>query len=120
MFFTPREKLTPNLTIFGALARLEIRFRDLCGREKAGAIFWLYFLLFLTDLYAQRGHRGKGRLKEGVGGGLIDLSKIRDPSRSQIMWSKIKLGNFSHSQNEENWIDFWVWETDFGSLRGHF
>ena len=26
MFFTPREKLTPNLTIFGALARLEIRF----------------------------------------------------------------------------------------------
>ena len=42
-FFTPREKLTPNLTIFGALARLEIRFRDLCGREKAGYVFWLGF-----------------------------------------------------------------------------
>ena len=46
LFFTPREKLTPNLTIFGALARLEIRFRDLLGREKAGAIFWLIFSVF--------------------------------------------------------------------------
>ena len=42
-FFTPREKLTPNSTIFVALARLEIRFRDLLGREKASSIFWLYF-----------------------------------------------------------------------------
>ena len=46
-FFTPREKLTPNLTIFVDLARLEIRFRDLCGIEKAGAIFLAIFLLFL-------------------------------------------------------------------------
>ena len=78
------------------------------------------FLSFLRTPRPFRGPVGEGRLKEGVGGGLIDLSKIRDPERSQIMWSKIKLGNFSHSQNEENWIDFWVWETDFGSPRGHF
>ena len=45
-FFTPREKLTPNSTIFVALARLEIRFRDLCGRKKAGYVFWLYFCCF--------------------------------------------------------------------------
>jgi len=43
MFFTPREKLTSNMVEFEVLARLEIRFRDLCGRKKAGAIFWLYF-----------------------------------------------------------------------------
>ena len=46
LFFTPREKLTSNSTIFEALARLEIRFRDLLGREKASSIFWLYFLAF--------------------------------------------------------------------------
>ena len=63
---------------------------------------------------------GGGSSQGGGRGGLIDLSKIRDLEGSQIMWSKIKLGNFSHSQNEENWIDFWVWETDFGSPRGHF
>jgi len=38
--------------------------------------FFGLFLLFFRDLYAQRGHRGAGRLKEGEGGGLIDLSKI--------------------------------------------
>ena len=76
-FFTPREKLTPNLTIFVALARLEIRFRDLYGREKAGYIFWLIFLLFLRDPQALQGPVGEGRLKEGVGGGLIDLKNLR-------------------------------------------
>ena len=88
VFFTPREKLTPNLTIFGALARLEIRFRDLAGREKAGYVFWLIFLLFLGTPRPFQGPVGEGRLKEGVGGGLIDLSKIRDLKRSQISGPK--------------------------------
>ena len=56
------------------------------------------------DPYALRGHIGKGRLKEGVGGGLIDL-KFETLEGSQIYVVKI-LGNFSHSKNEENWIDF--------------
>ena len=87
-FLLPREKLTSNSTIFEALARLEIRFRDLGGREKAGYIFWLYFLLFLGTLRPFQGPVGEGRLKEGVGGGLIDLSKIRDLKRSQISGPK--------------------------------
>ena len=66
-FFTPREKLTPNLTIFVDLARLEIRFRDLCGIEKAGAIFLAIFLLFFKDFYAQRGHRGEVVSRRGKG-----------------------------------------------------
>ena len=88
LFFTPREKLTPNLTIFVALARLEIRFRDLCGREKVGYVFWLCFLLCLRTLRPFQGPVGEGRLKEGEGGGLIDLSKIRDLERSQISGPK--------------------------------
>ena len=105
-FFTPREKLTPNLTIFGALARLEIRFRDLCGGEKAGAIFLLYFLLFLTDPKALPGACG-GRSSQGGGRGRSDRPlKNPKPGGFRSMWSKIKLGNFSHSQNEENWINF--------------
>ena len=47
---------------------------------------------------------------------------LKNPRSSKISDYVVqnKLGNFSHSQNEENWIDFWVWETDFRSLRGHF
>ena len=76
LFFTPREKLTSNLTIFEALARLEIRLRDLCGREKAAYVFWLYFCCFYGPL-CPAGHIGEGRLKEGEGGGLIDLKNLR-------------------------------------------
>ena len=36
------------------------------------------------------------------------------------MWSKIKLGNFSHLKMRKIGSIFEVWETDFGSLRGHF
>ena len=36
-------------------------------------LFFGYIFAVFTDLYAQRGHRGEGRLKEGEGGGLIDL-----------------------------------------------
>ena len=62
----------------------------------------------------------EGRSSQGGGRGRSDRPQIRDPSRgSQIYVVKI-LGNFTHSQNEENWIDFWVWETDFGSPGGHF
>ena len=71
-FFTPREKLTPNLTIFGALARLETRFRDLAGREKAAYVFFLaIFLLFLTDPQALPGACG-GRSSQGGGRGRSD------------------------------------------------
>ena len=56
------------------------------GEKRQGIFFGLFFTVF-RDLYAQRGHRGDGRLKEGVGGGLIDL-KIRDLERSQISGPK--------------------------------
>ena len=87
VFFTPREKLTPNLTIFGALARLEIRFRDLGGGEKAGAIFWLYFLLFLTDPQTLPGACG-GRSSQGGGRGRSDRPQNLRPWGSQISGPK--------------------------------
>ena len=43
------------------------------GEKRQVMFFGYIFAVFFTDLYAQRGHRGAGRLKEGVGGGLIDL-----------------------------------------------
>ena len=56
------------------------------------------------DPYALRGHIGAGRLKEGVGGGLIDL-KFETPSRVSNLCSQ-NTGQFYSSQNEENWINF--------------
>jgi len=82
--------------------------------------FGYIFLLFLLPPRPFQGPVGKGRLKEGEGGGLIDLSKIRDLKRSQIMWSKIKLGNFTHLKMRKIGSIFQVWETDFGSPGGHF
>ena len=58
-FFTPREKLTSNSTIFEALARLEIRLRDLGGREKADYVFWVYVYCFLGTLMPSEGIKGQ-------------------------------------------------------------
>ena len=68
-FFTPREKLTPNLTIFGALARLETRFRDLAGREKAAYVFFFgyIFAVFNGPSGPSRGLWGKVVSRRGKG-----------------------------------------------------
>ena len=71
VFFTPREKLTQIRPYLGSRsARNTIR--TLGWGKKAGAIFWLVFYCFLR-IFMPSGHKGTGRLKEGVGGGLIDL-----------------------------------------------
>ena len=44
--FLPLARNWPKFDHIWALARLEIRFRDLCGGEKAGYVFWLYFYCF--------------------------------------------------------------------------
>ena len=106
LFFTPREKLTSNLTIFEALARLGTRFRDLGGREKAGYVFLAIFLSFLGTLRPFQGPVGEGRLKEGERGRSDRPLKNPKHGSFRFRWSKIKLGNFTHPQNEENWIDF--------------
>ena len=68
-------------------------------------LFFGYIFAVFTDLYAQRGHRGEGRLKEGEGGGLIDLKNLRSRKISNYVVQN-KTGQFFSSQNEENWIDF--------------
>ena len=56
--------------------------------EKRQVLFFGYiFAVFEGPPGPSRGLWGKGRLKEGVGGGLIDL-KIRDLERSQISGPK--------------------------------
>ena len=72
MFFTPREKLTQIRPYLGSRSARNTTSGPMW--ERKGRFYFLAcFLLFFRDLYAQRGHRGAGRLKEGVGGGLIDL-----------------------------------------------
>ena len=93
-FFTPREKLTPNLTIFGALARLETRFRDLAGREKAAYVFFLaIFLLFLTDPQALPGACG-GRSSQGGGRGRSDRPQKSEISKDLKLVVQNKTGQF--------------------------
>jgi len=57
------------------------------GEKRQLMFFGYIFLLFLLPPRPFQGPVGKGRLKEGEGGGLIDL-KIRDLERSQISGPK--------------------------------
>jgi len=93
VFFTPREKLTSNSTIFEALARLEIRLRDLCGREKAGYVFWLYFLLFLRTLRPLQGPVGEGS-SQGGGRGRSDRPQKSEISKDLKLVVQNKTGQF--------------------------
>ena len=62
----------------------------------------------------------EGRSSQGGGRGRSDRPQIRDPLRgSQIYVVKI-LGNFTHLKMRKIGSIFEVWETDFGSPRGHF
>ena len=64
----------------------------------------MFFAVF-KDPKALQGPVGEGRLKEGVGGGLIDLKNLRSQKISNYVVQN-KTGQFFSSQNEENWIDF--------------
>ena len=103
-FFTPREKLTQIRPYLGSRSARNT-FSGPTWERKGRCYFLAIFLLFFRDLYAQRGHRGEGRLKEGVGGGLIDLKNLRSQKISNYVVQN-KTGQFFSSQNEENWIDF--------------
>ena len=56
--------------------------------EKRQVMFFGYVFCCFYGPQTLPGVCGGGRLKEGVGGGLIDLSKIRDLERSQISGPK--------------------------------
>ena len=78
-FFTPREKLTQIRPYLGSRSARNT-FSGPTWERKGRCYFLAIFFAVFKDPKALPGACGGGRLKEGVGGGLIDL-KFETPSR---------------------------------------
>jgi len=92
LFFTPREKLTQIRPYLGSRSARNTFSGPRWGR-KGRVCFLAIFLLFFTDLYAQRGHRGEGRLKEG-GRGRSDRPQKSEISKDLKLVVQNKTGQF--------------------------
>ena len=116
-FFTPREKLTQIRPYLGSRSARNTIWA--LGRgEKVGYVFWLYFYCFLRTFMPSGGIKGQVVSRRGKGE-VWSTSNSRPFWGSQIYVVKI-LGNFTHLKMRKIGSIFEVWETDFGSLRGHF
>ena len=103
-FFTPREKLTPNLTIWGSRSARNT-FSGPMWERKGRSYFLAIFLAFLRDPQTLPGVCGGGS-SQGGGRGRSDRPQKSEISKDLKLVVQNKTGQFFSSQNEENWIDF--------------